>query len=96
MPPNTVKVDRTTKWGNPFIVGKDGTQAECAGWFELLLGGLVHMSSQAGYQALQAYLAMAMRDRAELHGKNLACWCALDKPCHATLLLKMAARSARQ
>ena len=25
MPPNTVKVDRTTKWGNPFIVGKHGT-----------------------------------------------------------------------
>ena len=24
MPPNTVKVDRTTKWGNPFVVGKPG------------------------------------------------------------------------
>ena len=24
MPPNTVKVDRTTKWGNPFQVGKPG------------------------------------------------------------------------
>ena len=22
MPPNTVKVDRTTKWGNPFVPGK--------------------------------------------------------------------------
>lgn len=24
MPPDTVKVDRTTKWGNPFVVGKPG------------------------------------------------------------------------
>ncbi len=28
----------------------------------------------------------------ELRGKNLACWCALDKPCHADVLLKLANR----
>lgn len=26
----------------------------------------------------------------QLRGKNLACWCALDKPCHADVLLKIA------
>lgn len=35
-----------------------------------------------------------IRDRAidltPLRGKNLACWCALDKPCHADLLLRLA------
>jgi hypothetical protein len=25
-----------------------------------------------------------------LRGKNLACWCALDKPCHADVLLEIA------
>lgn len=25
-----------------------------------------------------------------LRGKNLACWCPLDKPCHADVLLKIA------
>jgi len=25
-----------------------------------------------------------------IKGKNLACWCPLDKPCHADVLLKMA------
>lgn len=39
MPPNTVKVDRTTKWGNPAIVGKDGTAADCVYWYVLLLAG---------------------------------------------------------
>ena len=23
-----------------------------------------------------------------LHGKNLMCWCALDQPCHADILLE--------
>lgn len=26
----------------------------------------------------------------KLRGKNLACWCALDTPCHADVLLKIA------
>jgi hypothetical protein len=26
----------------------------------------------------------------ELRGKNLACWCKLDQPCHADVLLRMA------
>lgn len=28
--------------------------------------------------------------RAELAGKNLACWCPLDEPCHADVLLEIA------
>jgi hypothetical protein len=28
--------------------------------------------------------------REELAGKNLACWCALDQPCHADVLLELA------
>ena len=30
------------------------------------------------------------RKLAELKGKNLACWCPLDQPCHADILLKLA------
>jgi hypothetical protein len=26
----------------------------------------------------------------ELAGRNLACWCSLDGPCHGTLLLALA------
>jgi hypothetical protein len=28
--------------------------------------------------------------RAELRGKSLACWCPLDQPCHADVLLELA------
>ena len=90
MPPNTVKVDRTMKWGNPFIVGKDGTQAQCVYWFRLMLGGAIHMSSVAGYKALEQYRAMALKDAAELRGKSLACWCRTGTPCHADELLRLA------
>lgn len=27
---------------------------------------------------------------APLRGKNLACWCRLDEPCHADILLRLA------
>lgn len=30
--------------------------------------------------------------RSNLRGRNLACWCALDQPCHADVLLKIANR----
>ena len=90
MPENTAKVDRTTKWGNPFIVGEHGTRAECVRLFELLLGGMLCVSKDnVGEQA--RYIEMARRDREQLRGKNLACWCPLDgAPCHADVLLAMA------
>lgn len=32
----------------------------------------------------------AQRRLSELTGKNLACWCPLDQPCHADVLLELA------
>lgn len=32
----------------------------------------------------------AADDLHELRGKNLACWCPLDQPCHADVLLELA------
>lgn len=32
--------------------------------------------------------------REELRGKNLACWCPLDQPCHADVLLELANNSS--
>jgi len=31
-----------------------------------------------------------IKDLSKLNGKNLACWCPLDKPCHADVLLELA------
>ena len=35
-------------------------------------------------------LEIYMADIEELRGKNLCCWCPLDKACHADILLKIA------
>ena len=90
MPPNTLKVDRTTPWGNPFVVGRDGDRAECVARFARLLAG--DCGSEADERA---WLARALAHRGELRGKNLACWCArprVGEPdiCHAAALLRFA------
>jgi hypothetical protein len=88
MPENTVKVDRTTPWGNPFVVGKHGTAARCVELFRFLLGGYICMSVDPAAQI--AYREHASSHRHELRGKNLACWCRSGAPCHADVLLELA------
>lgn len=42
--------------------------------------------TRAGYKQVDALYAI----RSQLRGKNLACWCPLDQPCHADVLLELA------
>lgn len=92
MPPDTVKVDRSTRWGNPFVVGKPG------GAYSPMVKDRRH--------AWQLYRSIAPDNealvkaaQAELRGKNLACWCPLPTEpyepdcCHAAVLLEIANRS---
>ena len=79
MPPNTVYVGRGTKWGNPFRLGKDGTAQLCVAQFRAFLQELWG-TDMAGPEAI----------RYQLRGKDLACWCPLDQPCHADVLLEIA------
>lgn len=88
MPPNTVSVARPTVYGNPYRVGRDGTAEECVAKFradiERDIGGPIGM-----HRALMRTLL------AKLRGKNLACWCPLDQPCHADALLELANREGQ-
>lgn len=92
MPPDTVKVDRSTRWGNPFIVGTHGTAEACVARFRDLLTGLIRMYPVP----CPPYLAQAnARDTIlgsldALRGKSLACWCKPGAPCHADVLLELA------
>lgn len=93
MPANTVKVDRSTRWGNPFIVGKHGTTAECLTLYGYLLGGALCLTTGNADEQTKANKALGAEKKAgwpTLAGKDLACWCQLDKPCHADMLLKIA------
>jgi len=77
MPPNTVKVDRSTKWGNPYVVDRE-TPAEAVAAFRAML---------ARWPRSHPEIAQI---REQLGGRNLACWCPLDQPCHADVLLEIA------
>jgi len=39
-----------------------------------------------------AYVAARRAELEQLRGKDLACWCPLDQPCHADVLLELANR----
>jgi len=80
MPANTVKVDRTTRWGNPYVGGSHLTP-EQRGYVTGLFNEYLQRPEQAEEVAAI---------RAQLRGKNLACWCPLDQPCHADVLLQIA------
>jgi hypothetical protein len=97
MPANTVKVDRTTLFGNPFSIkdhGHDRAVALHRAWLtgHRLADDSVPAARRAELTALREQVLDALP---ALRGKNLACWCPLPEPgqrdsCHAALLLEMA------
>lgn len=78
MPPNTRKVDRSTPFGNPFRVG-DRVGGETIHTVEDML---------ARYKA-HAIARICLPEWQALKGLNLACWCKLNEPCHADILLEL-------
>lgn len=93
MPANTVKVDRSTRWGNPFVVGTHGTLAECLQLYRYMVSGHICLTTGNAGEQRDAIGVLVEENRAgwpKLRGKDLACWCALDKPCHADTLLELA------
>lgn len=90
MPANTVKVDRTTKWGNPFVPGKPAPLGPTEG--EIVAD---KRHAYVLYRSLAPLNAtLAAEARSELAGKNLACWCEKadhgEDACHAAVLLELA------
>lgn len=86
MPENTVKLDRSTPWGNPYQAGIDGD------------GNLAYVVD-CFRTYIERPEQATLREKAALvlRGKNLACWCPLPEPsqpdiCHAAVLLEIANR----
>jgi Domain of unknown function (DUF4326) len=80
-----VKVDRTTKWGNPWPIGEWGPLLRKAHDAEGAVGLFRQMLEDDEMRRAAGY----PDDLSALRGKNLACWCASDKYCHAAVLLEM-------
>lgn len=92
MPPGAVKVDRSTRWGNPFAPGQTGPMGRTPIDREGAVGFFRAMLADPELRAAARYPI----DLSELRGRDLACWCALDQPCHADILIEMANAPERE
>ncbi|MCC3292383.1 DUF4326 domain-containing protein [Arthrobacter sp. zg-Y1110] len=89
LPANTALVGKGSGWATPFKAGEIG----------VLRGAddtRVFFRPEDDTQALGMFRGLVEQPKvrrqvvADLKGKNLACWCALDRPCHADILLEIA------
>lgn len=88
MPLNTVSVARPGKWGNPFKIAP-AFDSEGVRFPEITAESAVTLYREWIARALQNW--PSTRDAlADLRGRNLACFCKLDAPCHADVLLELA------
>ena len=86
MPENAIYIGRPTVWGNRWKIGTysktlrrpvETLEEAVAVW----RSNQIDSVSNAGYRAF-------IKER--LRGKDLACWCPVDKPCHGDVLLEIA------
>ena len=85
IPEGTVYVGRPTRWGNPWAIDDPN------------IGRRPDQSPWDIDDLLRWYRSYVIATEAEhpgwlapLRGKDLACWCPLDQPCHADVLLELA------
>lgn len=71
---SAIYVGRPSKYGNPFIIGRDGNREEVIRKYKDYIYNKPGLLEQA---------------KQELVGKDLVCWCA-PLQCHAEVLLEIA------
>jgi hypothetical protein len=98
MPEGAVYVGRPTRWGNPYVVGST------VDWYPIGRRRSIDVTAAESVDLFRAWIEGWEPDereerppsvdliRQELAGRDLACWCPLDQPCHADVLLEVANR----
>ena len=77
LPEGAVCVSRPGRWGNPYKASEmaEPTHENAVKCFRVLVESEPETVAEI---------------RSELKGKKLACWCPLDRPCHADVLAEVA------
>jgi hypothetical protein len=95
LPDHAKSVARPTKWGNPFNWqdvpawlhnDKERKSQVVDGFREWLIVGGIDVAIERRDWILEHI--------GDLRGKDLACWCKPDEPCHADVLLELANRES--
>lgn len=108
MPEGAVYVGRPGRWGNPYHVGwcrrvACGLDLPAKHWHVYQNGEAMAVEPRTQLEAVEwavfyyrslvkSMTAFGNTVRAELRGRDLACWCPLEAPCHADVLLELANR----
>lgn len=92
MPEGAVYVGRGSEWGNPYRGGDPFPRKDRRR--DPSLNGLV-MNRADVIELHRQWVLRHLRingdlDLGPLRGHDLACWCPLDQPCHADVLLELA------
>lgn len=97
-PEGAVVVSRPSKWGNLFVPSNEGHNFwYVTGWgrrfgCERDRTAAIRLAVDLYRNAYERHAEFGLPDPTELRGKDLACWCPLDQPCHADVLLELANR----
>lgn len=95
MPEGAVYVGRGSIFGNPFTCRTEPQRAvdafsgfikHAGSLFTWQLGGGLDLVGSVHYDRPREMRAALD----SIRGKDLACWCPIDKPCHADVLLELA------
>lgn len=89
MPPGAIYVGRPSRWGNPWPTrsGNKHAAAVAVAFFAAWLK--FDPAAPATSTDMVMRRSRILNDLWELRGRDLACWCPLDQPCHADVLLSM-------
>jgi len=83
-----ISVTRPSKWGNPYKIGEKYKSKKGLIEIKTVQQAVdLHKESVLG---IYQYPISKKEIKQELKGKNLACFCPLDSPCHADILLEIA------
>ncbi len=102
-PEGAIVVARPTRFGNPYRVQRGGTSTVRVWWAygpghdDILRCVTRYTESEATQDAVDLFVVKVLHhidlnDLEPLRGHDLACWCPLDQPCHADVLLEWANR----
>ncbi|EIU48439.1 DUF4326 domain-containing protein [Mycobacteroides abscessus] len=83
-PEGAIVVSRPSRWGNPYRA--DGNRPQAVALFRDMLQRAPVGDGGWGLDGESVFDTI----RRELRGHDLACWCPLDQPCHADVLLEIA------
>lgn len=105
-PEGAIVVARPSKWGNPFAIGrvidriagvrhgikhvtevKIVNRRQAVDTYRRWLDGAPFLT---GGHELAGLPPTTAEIKAALRGHDLGCWCPLDQPCHADVLLELA------